>query len=83
MKKLRAAVIGVGYLGNFHVQKYLALDDVEPEFEELDEVFAGADWAREQQRRRSRRTVQVVRTTCAFLRDAGRKLPQVFVVLRR
>lgn len=29
MKKLRAAVIGVGYLGNFHVQKYLALPDVE------------------------------------------------------
>lgn len=29
MRKLRAAVIGVGYLGNFHVQKYLALPDVE------------------------------------------------------
>ncbi len=29
MKTLRAAVIGVGYLGNFHVQKYLALDGVE------------------------------------------------------
>lgn len=28
-KKYRAAVIGVGYLGNFHVQKYLALDSVE------------------------------------------------------
>jgi len=29
MKKLRAAVIGVGYLGNFHAQKYAALDSVE------------------------------------------------------
>jgi len=29
MNKLRAAVIGVGYLGNFHVQKYLALNNVE------------------------------------------------------
>lgn len=29
MKKFRAAVIGVGYLGNFHVQKYLALENVE------------------------------------------------------
>lgn len=29
MNKLRAAVVGVGYLGNFHVQKYLALPDVE------------------------------------------------------
>ena len=29
MEKLRAAVIGVGYLGNFHVQKYLALPDVD------------------------------------------------------
>lgn len=29
MRKLRAAVIGVGYLGNFHAQKYLALPDVE------------------------------------------------------
>jgi len=29
MKKLRAAVIGVGYLGNFHAQKYAALDTVE------------------------------------------------------
>ncbi len=28
MSKLRAAVVGVGYLGNFHVQKYLALPDV-------------------------------------------------------
>jgi predicted dehydrogenase len=27
--KLRAAVIGVGYLGNFHAQKYAALDDAE------------------------------------------------------
>ena len=25
--KLRAAVIGVGYLGNFHAQKYAALDE--------------------------------------------------------
>lgn len=29
MKKLRAAVIGVGYLGNFHAQKYAALESVE------------------------------------------------------
>ncbi len=29
MKALRAAVIGVGYLGNFHAQKYAALPDVE------------------------------------------------------
>jgi predicted dehydrogenase len=29
MKKCRAAVVGVGYLGNFHVQKYLALENVE------------------------------------------------------
>jgi len=29
MKKLRAAVIGVGYLGRFHAQKYRALDDVD------------------------------------------------------
>ncbi len=29
MKKLRAAVVGVGYLGRFHAQKYWALDDVE------------------------------------------------------
>ena len=29
MSKLRAAVIGVGYLGNFHAQKYALLDDVE------------------------------------------------------
>ena len=29
MGKLRAAVIGVGYLGNFHAQKYFALPDVE------------------------------------------------------
>ena len=28
MKRLRAAVIGVGYLGNFHVQKYLALPNI-------------------------------------------------------
>ncbi len=28
MDKLRAAVIGVGYLGNFHAQKYAALDGV-------------------------------------------------------
>ncbi len=28
MKILRAAVIGVGYLGNFHVQKYLSLPDL-------------------------------------------------------
>ncbi len=29
MKRLRAAVIGVGYLGNFHVQKYLALPNID------------------------------------------------------
>ncbi len=29
MKKLRAAVIGVGYLGNFHAQKYASLQNVE------------------------------------------------------
>lgn len=29
MKKLRAAVIGVGYLGRFHAQKYASLQDVE------------------------------------------------------
>ena len=28
MSTLRAAVIGVGYLGNFHAQKYLALPGV-------------------------------------------------------
>jgi len=27
MKKIRAAVIGVGYLGRFHAQKYAALED--------------------------------------------------------
>lgn len=29
MKKIRAAVIGVGYLGRFHAQKYASLDDCE------------------------------------------------------
>ncbi len=29
MKKLRAAVVGVGYLGRFHAEKYGALQDVE------------------------------------------------------
>jgi predicted dehydrogenase len=29
MNKLRAAVIGVGYLGRFHAQKYAALEDVD------------------------------------------------------
>lgn len=29
MAKLRAAVIGVGYLGNFHAQKYTVCDDAE------------------------------------------------------
>jgi predicted dehydrogenase len=29
MAKLRAAVIGVGYLGHFHAQKFAALEDVE------------------------------------------------------
>lgn len=29
MKRLRAVVIGIGYLGNFHVQKYLSLPNVD------------------------------------------------------
>ncbi len=29
MKKIRAAVVGVGYLGRFHAQKYAALDSCE------------------------------------------------------
>lgn len=29
MKKLRVGVIGVGYLGKFHAEKYAAMDDVE------------------------------------------------------
>jgi len=29
MKKLRCAVIGVGYLGNFHTEKYAALDYID------------------------------------------------------
>ena len=29
MKKIRAAVIGVGYLGRFHAQKYAALPGCE------------------------------------------------------
>ena len=29
MEKLKVAVIGVGYLGRFHAQKYAAMDDVE------------------------------------------------------
>ena len=29
MTKLRVGVVGVGYLGNFHAEKYAALDDVE------------------------------------------------------
>ncbi len=29
MKKIRVGVIGVGYLGKFHAQKYAAMDDVE------------------------------------------------------
>ena len=29
MKKMRAAVVGVGYLGRFHAQKYKALPQVE------------------------------------------------------
>ncbi|HOO47335.1 MAG TPA: Gfo/Idh/MocA family oxidoreductase [Deltaproteobacteria bacterium] len=29
MKKIRAAVIGVGYLGRFHAQKYAVMDDVD------------------------------------------------------
>ena len=29
MSALRTAVIGVGYLGNFHAQKYAAIPDVE------------------------------------------------------
>jgi len=27
--KIRAAVIGVGYLGRFHAQKYAAMEDVD------------------------------------------------------
>jgi len=30
MKKIRAAVVGVGYLGRFHAQKYAALPECEP-----------------------------------------------------
>ncbi|MES9976831.1 MAG: Gfo/Idh/MocA family oxidoreductase, partial [Candidatus Thiodiazotropha sp.] len=29
MDKIRTAVIGVGYLGRYHAQKYAALDDSE------------------------------------------------------
>ena len=29
MKKIKVGVIGVGYLGKFHAQKYAAMDDVE------------------------------------------------------
>lgn len=29
MSRVRAAVIGVGYLGRFHAQKYAAMDDVD------------------------------------------------------
>ena len=29
MKKLRTAVVGVGYLGRFHAQKYKLIDNVE------------------------------------------------------
>ncbi|MEW8429638.1 MAG: Gfo/Idh/MocA family oxidoreductase, partial [gamma proteobacterium symbiont of Ctena orbiculata] len=29
MDKVRTAVIGVGYLGRYHAQKYAALDDSE------------------------------------------------------
>ena len=29
MKKLRVGVVGVGYLGNFHAQKYAALSEAE------------------------------------------------------
>jgi hypothetical protein len=30
MRKLRAAVIGVGYLGQYHAEKYAACQGVEP-----------------------------------------------------
>ena len=43
MSKLRAAVIGVGYLGDFHAQKYALLDDAEL----VGVVDASADRARE------------------------------------
>lgn len=29
MRKLRVAVIGVGYLGRFHAQKYASMENVE------------------------------------------------------
>ncbi|HPP81649.1 MAG TPA: Gfo/Idh/MocA family oxidoreductase, partial [Deltaproteobacteria bacterium] len=29
MSRLRVAVVGVGYLGRFHAQKYAAMDDVD------------------------------------------------------
>ncbi len=29
MEQVRTAVIGAGYLGRFHAQKYAAMDDVE------------------------------------------------------
>ena len=43
MSQLRAAVIGVGYLGNFHAQKYALLDDAEL----VGVVDTSADRARE------------------------------------
>ena len=43
MNRLRAAVIGVGYLGHFHAQKYALLDDAEL----VGVVDANADRARE------------------------------------
>jgi len=43
VSKLRAAVIGVGYLGNFHAQKYAALEDAEL----VGVVDASADRARD------------------------------------
>ena len=29
MKKLRVGVVGVGYLGNFHAEKYAKMEDVD------------------------------------------------------
>src|ERR1700758_2932740 len=46
MRKIRAAVIGVGYLGRFHAQKYAQAEDcelvaiVDPRAEARDEVAA-------------------------------------------
>ena len=42
MKKIRVGVIGVGYLGKFHAQKYAAMDDVDlVGVVDVDEAIAG------------------------------------------